>query len=66
MCKTNTEDNVKFAHYRTGSVVLTSEKSGELLVFFMKSDAGKTPSIRPRPPSAPSSIPDANFQSQPY
>lgn len=33
MCKTNTEDNVKFAPYRTGSVVLSSVKSGELLVF---------------------------------
>jgi hypothetical protein len=63
MCKTNTEDNVKFAPYKTGSAVLSSERSGELLVFFMKSDAGKTPSIKPRPPSAPSSIPDAKSYS---
>ena len=53
MCKTNTENNVKFAPYKTGSavldfrqIVLSSLETGEALVFLVEDYSGKTPAVK--------------------
>gem|GEM_PF-4841215 len=63
ICKTNTEDNPRFVPFNTGSLVISSAETGELLVHLLKTDPGKSPSLKLRPPSDQSSVPDAKSYS---
>jgi hypothetical protein len=51
--KTNTEDNPVFIPYRYGSAVISSEDTGEAIVFPLREDEGKTP-LANRPARVPS------------
>jgi hypothetical protein len=63
-CKTNTEDNTVFIPYREGSVVISSLETGELIVFLMREDEGKTPPPRAaKAPGTGSSLPRAKTYS---